>query len=64
MAPAHVAWTGGSNAVTMTLDTEIESSTRALCTFWLGGLLFGIDVLRTQEVLRASTRHRVGVEPG
>lgn len=26
--------------------------TRGLCTFWLGGLCFGIDVLDVQEVIR------------
>ena len=49
--------------MTMTIDAEVETSTRALCTFWLGGLLFGLDVLRTQEVLRAQRITEVPTAP-
>ena len=38
--------------------------TKQLCTFWLDGLLFGIDVCKVQEVLPRQDLRRVPLAPG
>lgn len=40
------------------------SDTRQLCTFHLGPMFFGIDVLQVQEVLRFQQMTRVPLAPG
>jgi purine-binding chemotaxis protein CheW len=43
----------------MTTQARHEVAASQLCTFMLGGELFGIDVLRVQEVLRCQETTRV-----
>ena len=40
--------------------TEEARTTRSLCSFWLAGLSFGIDVLGVQEVIR---QHELTIVP-
>lgn len=39
------------------------SATTQYCTFWVGGLFLGIDVLKVQEVLRPQPTTRVPLAP-
>lgn len=39
------------------------SDTTQYCTFWVGGLFLGIDVLKVQEVLRPQPTTRVPLAP-
>ena len=41
------------------MDNPPMSERKQLCTFWLDGLLFGIDVRAVQEVLRSQPLRRV-----
>jgi purine-binding chemotaxis protein CheW len=47
------------------MSTEISAgTTRQLCTFFLDGLLFGVDVTRVQEVIRHQPMTPVPLAPG
>jgi len=41
----------------------MENRTRQLCTFYLGGHFYGIDVVRVQEVIRYQDMTRVPLAP-
>lgn len=40
------------------------SDTTQYCTFWVGGLYLGVEVLKVQEVLRPQPTTRVPLAPG
>ena len=44
-------------------EGQIMSESRQLCTFFLGGAFYGIDVVRVQEVIRYQEMTRVPLAP-
>ena len=51
------------NADIAAAEVGMDATTRQFSTFFVGGLFFGVDVLRVQEVLRFQPMTRVPLSP-
>jgi purine-binding chemotaxis protein CheW len=52
------------SGTTASADASPDTSTRQFCTFYVGTLFFGVDVLQVQEVIRHQDMTRIPLAPG